>query len=133
MSYILHITDSKTNAVKGLSCHQPLCLIPWCSLHYCQCYRETSGSGHQKVNLHYCLHLICSFFKNLDFSVVYYCCYAYSTKCNEYSSSANVVQEKTLCVISAGSNGGARDAPVGPNSFIFMQFSAKILQNNPNF
>ena len=39
-----------------------------------------------------------------------------------------------LCSVSiGGSKGGdARDArPQGPNSFIFMQFSAKNLQNNP--
>ena len=33
-----------------------------------------------------------------------------------------------------GSKGGARDAPArGPNSFIFMQFSAKKLKNNSTF
>ena len=32
-----------------------------------------------------------------------------------------------------GSKGGARDAPPGPNSFIFMQFSAKKMKNNSTF
>ena len=36
--------------------------------------------------------------------------------------------------IIGGSKGGARDArPPGPNSFIFMQFSAKKLKNNSTF
>ena len=37
--------------------------------------------------------------------------------------------------IIGGSKGGARDArpPGVPNSFIFMQFSAKNLKNNSNF
>ena len=29
--------------------------------------------------------------------------------------------------------GGARDAPVGPNSLIFMQFSAKIIDKHTHF
>ena len=32
-----------------------------------------------------------------------------------------------------GSKGGARDAPQGPNSFIFMQFSGTKLKNNSTF
>ena len=37
--------------------------------------------------------------------------------------------------IIGGSKGGARDAspPGGPNSFIFMQFAAKNMQNNSTF
>ena len=40
---------------------------------------------------------------------------------------------KSACI--GGSKGGARDArpPGGPNSFIFMQFLAKKLQNNSTF
>ena len=33
----------------------------------------------------------------------------------------------------SGSKGGARDTPGDPNSLIFMQFSVKNVQNNPNW